>query len=89
MLDCWNTNSELRPSFLYLKQKTEEFVQHVNQNYTNIDFNLIDCLSYCNLQMNSEVVNTENITDDNKQDKENDGSEIEEVTEENCKGTTI
>ena len=69
MLDCWNTNFELRPSFLFLKQKTEEFVQHVNQNYANIGFNLIDCLSYCNLQMNSEVVNTENITDDNKQDK--------------------
>ena len=90
MLDCWKINPELRPSFLYLKQKTEEFIQCVNQSYSNTDFNPIDFLPQCNLHLTNKVVSTENIIDDNNQDKENGRSKVNEVTEEEkSKGTTI
>ena len=89
MLDCWKTNPELRPSFLYLKHKTEEFVQHANQNYSNKEFNLIDFLPQCNFQITSDVIDTESITDDNNQYKESGRSKVDEVIDEgNSKGTT-
>ena len=81
MLDCWKADSELRPSFLTLKCKTEEMVQLANQNYPYLDFSLNDYLPYCNLRLTSEAISTENILDDcegNK--KESNGSEVGEET---------
>ena len=78
MLDCWKTNPELHPSFLFLKHKAEEMIQYVNENYPNLDFDLNDCLPHCNLQMTSEIFSIENIIDDYKQgeeiEKENNGT---------------
>ena len=88
MLDCWKADPELRPSFSFLKHKTEEMIQQANQNYPYLDFNLNDYLPYCNLRLTSEAISTENILDDYERDdddneKENSGSEFgEEKTKE-------
>ena len=89
MLDCWKADPELRPSFSFLKRKTEEMIQQANQNYPYLDFNLNDYLPYCNLRLTSEAISTENILDDYERDddddneKENSGSEFgEEKTKE-------
>ena len=84
MLDCWKADPELRPSFSFLKRKTEEIIQQANQAYPYLDFNLQDYLPYCNLRLTSEAVSTENILDDYKRgednEKESSGSEIGEET---------
>ena len=59
MLDCWKEDPELRPSFSFLKRKTEEIIQQANQAYPYLDFNLNDYLPYCNLLLTSEAVSTE------------------------------
>ena len=84
MLDCWKADPELRPSFSFLKRKTEEIIQQANQAYPYLDFNLQDYLPYCNLRLTSEAVSTENILDDYKHGKDNEkessGSEFGEET---------
>lgn len=85
MLDCWKADPELRPSFSFLKRKTEEIIQQANQDYPYLDFNLNDYLPYCNLRLTSEAVSTENILEDYKRDEDNEkessGSEVgEEIT---------
>lgn len=84
MLDCWKADPELRPSFSFLKRKTEEIIQQANQAYPYLDFNLQDYLPYCNLRLTSEAVSTENILDDYKRgednEKESSGSETGEET---------
>ena len=84
MLDCWKADPELRPSFSFLKRKTEEIIQQANQAYPYLDFNLQDYLPYCNLRLTSEAVSTENILDDYKRgednEKESSGSEFGEET---------
>lgn len=84
MLDCWKEDPELRPSFSFLKRKTEEIIQQANQAYPYLDFNLNDYLPYCNLRLTSEAVSTENILEEYKQsndnEKESSGSEVETAT---------
>ena len=84
MLDCWKEDPELRPSFSFLKRKTEEIIQQANQAYPYLDFNLNDYLPYCNLLLTSEAVSTENILEDYRRGKDNEkessGSEVEEET---------
>ena len=85
MLDCWKADPELRPSFSFLKRKTEEVIQHAIQDYPYLDFNLNDYLPYCNLRLTSEAVSTENILDDYEREeyneKESSGSEVGEEKE--------
>ena len=80
MLDCWKADPELRPSFSFLKHKTEEVVQQANQDHPYLDFNLNDYLPYCTLRLTSEAVSTENILNECKQgednEKESSGSEV-------------
>ena len=83
MLDCWKADPELRPSFSFLKGKTEEMIQNANQDYPYLDFNLNDYLPYCNLRLTSEAVSTENILNDIQEEPEEDVSDKEEPTEEN------
>ena len=64
MLDCWKADPELRPSFSFLKGKTEEMIQNANQDYPYLDFKLNDYLPYCNLRLTNEAGSTENILDD-------------------------
>ena len=84
MLDCWKENPESRPSFSFLKHKTEEKIKQANQDYPYLDFNLNDYLPYCTLRLTSEAVSTENILEECKQgvDNENESSvlKIEERT---------
>ena len=63
MLDCWKADPELRPSFSFLKGKTEEMIQNANQDYPYLDFKLNDYLPYCSLRLTGESVNTENTLD--------------------------
>jgi len=83
MLDCWKADPELRPSFSFLKGKTEEMIQNANQDYPYLDFNLNDYLPYCNLRLTSEAVSTENILNDTKEEPEEDVTDKVESTEEN------
>ena len=84
MLDCWKEDPESRPSFSFLKRKTEEIIQQANQAYPYLDFNLNDYLPYCNLRLTSEAVSTENILEEYQQRKDNEkessGSQVEEET---------
>ena len=70
----------MRPSFSFLKHKTE-VIQQANQDYPYLDFNLNDYLPYCTLRLTSEAVSTENILNECKQgegnEKESSGSEVE------------
>ena len=81
MLDCWKADAELRPSFSFLKSKTEEMIQQANQDYPYLDFNLNDYLPYCTLRLTNEAVSTENTLNECKQgednEKESSGSEVE------------
>ena len=84
MLDCWKADPELRPSFSFLKGKTEEMIQNANQDYPYLDFNLNDYLPYCNLRLTSEAVSTENILNDIKEEpEEEDVIDNDESNEEN------
>lgn len=84
MRDCWKEDPESRPSFSFLKHKTEEMIQQANQDYPYLDFNLNDYLPYCTLRLTSEAVSTENIIEECKQEEDNENetsvSEIEEKT---------
>ena len=82
MLDCWKADPELRPSFSFLKGKTEEMIQNSNQAYPYLDFNLNDYLPYCNLRLTSEAVSTENILNDIKEESEEELTDKYESTEE-------
>ena len=82
MLDCWKADPKLRPSFSYLKGKTEEIIQNANQAYPYLDFNLNDYLPYCNLCLTSEAVSTENILNDIKEESEEELTDKYESTDE-------
>ena len=82
MLDCWKEDPESRPSFSFLKRKTEEIIQQANQAYPYLDFNLNDYLPYCNLRLTSEAVSTENILEEYQQSKDNEKESSESQVEE-------
>ncbi|XP_065897353.1 uncharacterized protein [Dysidea avara] len=84
MLDCWKADPELRPSFSFLKGKTEEMIQNANQDYPYLDFNLNDYLPYCNLRLTSGAASTENILNGIKEEpEEEDMIDKDESNEEN------
>ena len=91
MFDCWKADPELRPSFSFLKRKTEEVIQHAIQDYPYLDFNLNDYLPYCNLRLTSEAVSTENILDDYKREEDNilDDYKREEDNEKESSGSDV
>ena len=65
MLDCWKADPGLRPSFSFLKGKTEEMIQNANQDYPYLDFKLDEYLPYCNLRLTNKAVSgTDNILND-------------------------
>ena len=78
MLDCWKADPESRPSFSFLKHKTEEVIQQANQDYPYLDFNLKDYLPYCTLRLTGEAISTElnECKQGEDNEKESSGSEV-------------